>query len=573
MIQHFNHNPDNSHHPNIASAVVTAAEMQTIEQRWFEAGMPVAALMEKAATAIADRLVELLAQQRHASNRDLIIILAGPGHNGGDALVVARELWLRGYAIGLYQPFERLKPLTLNHARFADYLDIPRLTTIEDLESQLDQSLAIVDGLFGVGQTRAVTGKLATAIERINQAAPPETLRVAIDLPTGLHTDTGAVLRETFPLATSVTEPVTLDDWETPEPPGIALRADVTLCLGLHKLGLLCDAAQPYIGRVELLPFGLRSDDITAGFPEGLLHSRLTRTEATTALGLPRSPLTHKYKEGHVLLICGSQRYIGAAILAGLGARASGVGMLSIVVPQSIKPILSAKLPEAVVIAAEETDDGAIATLPEAFNDQTIWDKFDAIACGCGLTPEPVGLIEQLIATDRPLILDADALNILATLPLSSFARNAPTILTPHPGEFRRLFRHRDDHASIALIRQMAQQHGLILVHKGARPVVAAPDRPVTLIDAGTPGLARGGSGDVLTGFMAGLLATAMRQGRDPIKTVTAATWWHAEGGRLAAESRSQLGVDGQTLVTFINQTIAAGSTTNTPSLNRPPWN
>ena len=536
--------------PTIASALVTAAEMQAIEQRWFDGGMPVAALMEKAATAIADRLVDLLSQTRPMSSRKnastsspaLILILAGPGHNGGDALVVARELWLRGYAIGIYQPFERLKPLTQQHANFADHLDIPRITTIEDLERQIGQSLAIVDGFFGFGQTRAITGDLATAIERINQAASPETLRVAIDIPSGIHTDTGSVIR-----AESETEPQ-----------GMAFCADVTLCLGLRKVGLLCDAAQPYVGRVELLPLGLRSDDITAVFPEGLPHRRLTRTDAIAALGLPRSPLTHKYKEGHLLLICGSQRYIGAAILAGLGARASGVGMLSIVVPRSLKPIVSAKLPEAVVIAAKETEDGAIASLPDEFNDETIWAKFDAIACGCGLTPEPVSLIQQLIVQNRPLILDADALNILATLPPSFLARNAPTILTPHPGEFRRLLGHRTDHASIDLVRHAAQQRHMIIVHKGARPIVAAPDRPVTLIDAGTPGLARGGSGDVLTGLMGGLVATAVRQGRDLVETVAAATWWHAEGGRLAAESRSQLGVDGQTLAEFINRAITA---------------
>ena len=248
---HAQHASDRDHR-NLSSAVVTAAEMQAIEQRWFDVGMPVAALMEKAATAIADRLVDLLSQTSPTSSRKnastpsptLILILAGPGHNGGDALVVARELWLRGYSIKIYQPFERLKPLTQQHASFADYLDIPRITTIEDLEQQIGQSLAIVDGFFGFGQTRGITGDLATAIDRINQAASPETLRVAIDIPSGIHTDTGSVIRAESPSA-----PLGMES-ET-EPPGMAFRADVTLCLGLRKVGLLCDAAQPYVGRVE----------------------------------------------------------------------------------------------------------------------------------------------------------------------------------------------------------------------------------------------------------------------------------------------------------------------------------
>ena len=535
--------------PAIASALVTAAEMQAIEQRWFEMGMPVAALMEKAATAIAQWIIAQVGDASEVKSRG-ILVFAGPGHNGGDALVVARELWLRGYAIAIYQPFTRLKPLTQQHANFADYLEIPRIETRQALEPQIDRAGVIVDGLFGFGQTRAVTGELATVIERINQLDGRQRLRVAIDLPTGIHTDHGDVIRTTDP-------PVNTGLEAGIAAPGIAFRADVTLCLGLHKLGLLQDAAQPSVGRVELLPFGLRSEDITAVFPQGLPQRRLTQTEAIAALGLPRSPLTHKYKEGHLLLICGSQRYIGAAILAGLGARASGVGMLSIVVPRSLKPIVAAQLPEAVVIAANETDNGAIAALPHDFNDEKIWSKFDAIACGCGLTPEPIRLVQQLLIQNCPLILDADALNILATLPPSFLTRSAPTILTPHPGEFRRLFGHRMDHASIDFIRNTAQQRRMIIVHKGARPVIAAPDRPVTLIDVGTPGLARGGSGDVLTGFMGGVVATALRQGRDLVETVAAATWWHAEGGRQAAQARSQLGVDGTTLAEFINRAIA----------------
>lgn len=546
--------------PAIASALVTAAEMQAIEQRWFDRGMPVAALMEKAAMAIAQRIIELVGDATSLGSRG-IVVLAGPGHNGGDAIVVARELWLRGYAIAIYQPFTRLKPLTQQHASFADYLDIPQIETLQELDQQIDHSVAIVDGLFGFGQTRAMTGELATLMERVNQANSSQTLRVAIDVPSGIHTDHGDVIRATDP-------PVNLGLEAAIKAVGIAFRADVTLCLGLRKLGLLCDAAQPYVGRVELLPFGLRSDDIAAIFPDGLPQRRFTPTDAIAALGLPRSPLTHKYKEGHLLLICGSQRYIGAAMLAGLGARASGVGMLSIVVPRSLKPIVAAQLPEAVVMAAKETDNGAIATLPDDFNDETIWAKFDAIACGCGLTPEPVGLIQQLIVKDCPLILDADALNILATLPPSFLTRNAPTILTPHPGEFRRLLGHQADHASIDLIRKAAQQRRMIIVHKGARPVIAAPDRPVTLIDAGTPGLARGGSGDVLTGLMGGLVATAARQGRDLVETVAAATWWHAEGGRRATQARSQLGVDGTTLAEFINRAIAESVADETDALH-----
>ena len=420
--------------------VVTAAQISQIEQRLFDAGMPVAALMEKVAGLIASRI------RSRCVPGDRIGILVGSGHNGGDALVVARELHLSGYPVKLYQPFTKLKDLTAAHARYAASLGIPTVATLTDLH---DCAL-IVDGLFGFGLTRSLEGELAEAVNQLNQMTVPI---VSIDLPSGLHTDTGAAL-------------------------GTAVRATHTLCLGLWKLAFLQESALEYIGSAELIDFGLPLADIQAVLGTSPTVRRITAASAIAALPLPRPASTHKYKQGHLLLVCGSRQFMGAAILAGSAAQASGVGMLSIAVPQTMQPLLIAQLPDALVIGCPEDETGAIAHLPDSIDLQ----KYQAIACGCGLTSRPQTVVQQLLASDRPLLLDADGLNILAN-PLKASAsetlkqRQAPTVLTPHLGEFKRLFpdlarlflnlAESDDR--LAAVQHSAQQSGAIVLPQGSQ--------------------------------------------------------------------------------------------------------
>ncbi len=495
------------------SFVVTAQQMQQIESRVFAAGMPVAALMEKVGGLLSQWI-----QARYSSTKR-VGLLVGCGHNGGDALVVGRELHLAGYVTQRYQPLPQLKDLTQAHADYADSLGIPVSLQISDLQ---DCDL-IIDGLFGFGLSRPITGDLAEAIEQLNAWSKPV---ISIDLPSGIQTDTGAVL-------------------------GTAVCASQTLCLGLWKRAFLQDAAAAHIGKAELIDFGLPLSHIQAVLAEAA-PQRITTSIGLGGIPLPRSATTHKYKQGHLLLICGSRQYMGAAILSGLAARASGVGMLSIAVPEALRPLLIAQIPDALVIGCPETPAGAIAKLP-ALN----LASYQAIACGPGLTLEALPVVQTVLDSDLPLLLDADGLNALATLGVERLkSRQAVTVLTPHLGEFKRLFPELQSSDRIELAQTAAQQ-GAILLLKGAKTVIANPAGQVWLNPDSTPALARGGSGDVLTGVMGGLLAQAESHGIALEQAVVSATWWHAQAGILAAQARTELGVDASTLVQFLIPALA----------------
>lgn len=498
----------------VQSVVVTADQMAAIETRLFDAGMPVAALMEKVAGLIAQRIQALypLGEGRRVG------VLVGPGHNGGDALVVARELWLRGYSILLHCPFSRCKDLTAAHRRYAEALGIPGSDRFEDLQA----CHVLIDGLFGFGLTRPLEGAIATLVDQINTWKKPV---VSIDLPSGLHTDTGAVL-------------------------GTALRATHTLCLGLWKAACLQDGALNYLGQVEWLDFDLPQADIQAVVGVAPSLRRITLQTAIAALP-PPVVTTHKYEQGHVLLVAGSQTYPGAALLTALGARASGAGMVSIAVPASLRVLIVNQVPEALVIPCPEDDTGAIAHLPSNLDLR----RYDAIACGPGLSRGAQAVLETILAAPCPLLLDADGLNGLADLKLVSSlrSRSQPTILTPHPGEFKRLFPHLTDQMSdrLKVVRQAAQDSGAIVLLKGARVAIAS-DQQVWINPESTPALARGGSGDVLTGLAGGILSQTAPAAEPVLRAIATAAWWHAQAGCLAAAQRTTRGVDAFTLTQFL---------------------
>ncbi|MEM8778399.1 MAG: NAD(P)H-hydrate dehydratase [Cyanobacteria bacterium P01_G01_bin.49] len=504
------------------SLIVTAEQMAKIEGRIFAAGMPVSALMEKAALLMFRRIIELYP----LDDTLRVGILVGPGHNGGDALVIARELQLHGYDVCLYRPLAKLKELTQQHANYGYSLGIPYYSEIEPLSNcQL-----IIDGLFGFGLTRSLTGNIADAVDLLNEWPMPV---VSIDIPSGLHTDTGEVL-------------------------GTAVKATYSLCLGLWKPVFFQDQALAYIGRAERIDFGIPIRDVWSVISEPATLQILTRSLAQTYLPLPRPLLTHKYKQGHLLMICGSYRYAGGSILSGLGARSSGVGMLSIAVPSSLKPLLVAQLPDALIIDCPEMEMGAIAELPPLATD---FNLYNIIACGPGLTQETTAVIERVLESNCPLVLDADGLNILAKLGTVSCLsqRSAPTILTPHLGEFNRLFPHlsyaKQDRFRVAKIA--AQESGATIVLKGAKTIIADPDGTAWVIPESTPALARGGSGDVLTGLMGGLLAQTSTDKQSIGAIAATAAWWHSQAGILAAQERTELGVDAVTLSHYLHRVWA----------------
>jgi NAD(P)H-hydrate epimerase len=500
--------------------------MRRIEERLFAAGMPVAALMEKVAGRITAWFTSRFSWQDYPS----VGVLAGPGHSGGDALVVARELWLLGYRVSICCPFERQKPLTAEHLRFVQSLGIPVSTGLESLLA----SDVWVDGWFGFGLERPLEGQIAELVDTINRQPQPV---VSIDLPSGLHTDTGAVL-------------------------GTAIQATHTLCLGLWKRAFCVDAALAYLGQRHLIDFDIPTSAITAEGDSVLSVRRITDQEALARLPLPRPAAIHKYQIGQLLLIAGSRQYAGAALLAGLGARASGVGMLTLAVPESLRLMLVAQLPEALVVGCDETEAGAIAHLPADLD----LSRYDAIACGPGLSRSGMPVLQATLASPKPLVIDADGLNLLAELEPSVVlpSRKAATVITPHPGEFKRLFPgiHPTLQTAGEAAKQAANQSQSIVLLKGACTAIAHPRGPLWFNMDSTPALARGGSGDILTGLLSGLLAQTAAKSfdlslDDALDTAIAATWWHAQAAKRTATTHTELGVDGPRLAANLSPTLA----------------
>lgn len=522
--------------PDRNAIVVTAAQMRAVEAAMFEAGMPVPALMEKVALRIADWVRAQFSVATHPQ----VGVLVGPGHNGGDALVVARELSLAGYLVQVCCPVSRMKPLTTDHLRFAERLGIP---VYGHCPLQVD---LWIDGLFGFGLERPIAGDIAALVAAVNQSSAPV---VSIDLPSGLHTDTGRVL-------------------------GTAIRASHTLCLGLWKRAFCQDVALDYLGRCHLIDFDIPPFALEQGLGDGHNTYRLTDSTAIAQLPLPRPRNTHKYQVGSLLVIAGSRQYAGAALLAGLGARASGVGMLTLAVPQSLRLMVVAQLPEALVMGCEETETGAIAALPSDLD----LSRYDAIALGPGLSRQAGAVVEAVFPRKTPLLIDADGLNLLADLALveTLAQRPAPTVLTPHPGEFKRLFpalSSLEDPGDRALAAAAHSQS--IVVLKGACTAIAHPDGGLWWNSHSTPALARGGSGDILTGLIGGLLAQGTAQNRPSsesgsipenivqgvpdhaLNAALAGVWWHAQAARAAAQDHTELGVDGPRLAQALTTTLA----------------
>ena len=505
----------------VETAIVTADQMREIESQIFAAGMPVAALMEKAARLCFNRLISLYPLPAVSS----VGILVGPGHNGGDALVIARELHLAGYQVKVYRPFFKLKQLTASHANYVASLGI---SFHEDVRSLSDCQL-FVDGLFGFGLTRNLPENITQAIATVNSWSQPV---VSIDLPSGIHTDTGIVM-------------------------GKSIRATHTFCLGLWKRAFFQDNALEYFGNSVRIDFGLLRHHICAVLPQPVPIKQVTKAIALSFLPLPRPATTYKYRQGHLLLICGSRTYAGAAILSALGARASGVGMLSIAVPESLKTLLTSHLPEALIVDCPENKEGAVASLPFSASDLS---QFDLVACGPGLTKTAASVVTKVIQSECPLVLDADGLNILAEHDVNEVLnqRQAPTILTPHLGEFKRLFpqiTELDDRLSA--VQKAAKQSNANVLLKGARTAIANPQGLIWSIPQSSPALARGGSGDVLTGLTAGLAAQkASQEDNSLFNLVATAAWWHAQAGIRAVQERTELGVDATTLAEYLTPTI-----------------
>lgn len=502
--------------------VVTAKQMQEIEKQMFAQGMPVASLMEKASLLSSEKI----AQEYPRSQYKKVGFFIGSGHNGGDGLVIARELWLQGYQVKLYTPLaDKSKDLTAQHLHYGKFLNLPFVTTIKEL-ADCD---VIIDCLFGFGLNRPIVNSLADDITLINQWQKPV---VSIDIPSGIHTDTGEVL-------------------------GVAIKANLTLCLGLWKWGLFQSPACEYTGVLTKIDIGIPNDIVTEVINQSPVVKVITREKVKEVLPLPRPVNTHKYRQGNLLLICGSRRYGGASLLAGYGANVSGVGMLTMIVPQFLQPLINSNIPSALVVAMAETVTGVMDFSSLAPID---FSQYSSIVVGMGISREkiPCFPITEILTTSATLIIDADGFNYLTPDNLQILSqRESPTILTPHEGEFKRLFPDIDLHKNrLEALREASQRINSTILLKGAKTMISHQGKYNRIIKEGTAALARGGSGDVLSGFLGGLLAQSDLCKHSLEDVVAAGAWLHQQGGILASQDLTELGVDGVTLAHYISRSI-----------------
>ncbi len=466
--------------------LVNGATMAAIEQELFASGLPVEALMEKAALAVSRRLL----RQPDPDPGHGLLVLVGPGHNGGDGLVVAREWHLAGRPVRIWCPFERRRPLTDAHLRHARWLGIPQLQAPPD---PADPALW-VDALFGLGQTRPAGEEVETLL-RERQQRRPEGL-VAIDVPTGLSSDDGGLLGT------------------------VAACAATTYTIGLIKRGLVQDTALRWVGRLERIDLGL-GPSLRRHLPDDPLLG-LSAIDQAEAPWPALDPAAGKYGRGRLLVLAGSRRFRGAAHLALAGATASGCGSIRMAPARELAADLWQVHPHLVLepgLGATPTGGLALADLPEGW-----LERLDAVLVGPGLgdlgngdhPPAAIAAGEGRRWRDLSdftglLVLDADGLNRLATMGADWLQRRrGPTWITPHAEEFRRLFPDlatlpRPEAAAAASLRS-----GASVLLKGARSVVAAPDGRRWQLLTACPEAARAGLGDVLAGYAAGRGAMAL---------------------------------------------------------------
>jgi hydroxyethylthiazole kinase-like uncharacterized protein yjeF len=473
-------------------------------------GIPSLLLMENAGRGVAELVLARAAARRRAG--DNVAIVCGAGANGGDGFVAARHLALRGVDVRVFlcAPRSRIQG---DAAITLGALERVRAVSIEDgsawaeeltWRSGFEGASVIVDAIFGIGLRDDVEGVPRAAIAAMNES---RAYKIALDVPSGLDADTGRVR-------------------------GLAFQADLTATMGARKLGLVVDAnAVAHVGVVEVVDLG-----VPLAPPDGPLCHWIDGP--TLRADLPvKGATAHKGMAGHLLVVAGSAGKTGAALLAGRAALRGGVGLVTLASTAAGQAALDAKVVEIMTAHYTETEDadprasaGALAALAV---------RMDAVAIGPGIPtgPNMRGVVRELASRLAvPMVIDADALNLIGSdiVRVLSIAQ-APRVLTPHPGEMSRLMSRPVEEIQqnrVAAARQVAERTNAIVVLKGARTLIAAPDGTVFINPTACGALATAGSGDVLTGLIGAFLA----QGVAALAAARAAVFIHGAAGEAVAE-------------------------------------
>ncbi len=518
--------------------LVKSREMQEMDRETIESfGIPGRVLMENAGRGTFKMIVDLFP----AIAEKKVCILCGRGNNGGDGFVVARYLMEKGVKtdIFLLSSRDRLKgdaranmglveklcALKESGDKKNKIIQIPDREAFLKFKNRMVHNDLFVDGIFGTGLNSDVRGFFREIIDLVNESHKPV---ISIDIPSGLNADTG-------------------------KPCGVSIKAFATASFAFAKPGHILYPGNEFTGKLKIIDIGI------PGFiaEKKPLALYLTEKKMVKSFFIPRSSQAHKGNFGHLLIIAGSTGKTGAAALASNAAMACGTGLVTLGVPESLNSVMEPQTTETMTFPLYEKKKGFLSE--QAF-DQIIelarGKTAMAIGPGIGTEQDTGVLVKKLIQTiDIPIIIDADALNLIADSPEILKEKKAPVILTPHPGEMARLA-----HSSSAEIqnsrfesaKNFAVQFGVILVLKGAGTITAMPDGRAFICTKGNAGMAAGGMGDVLTGMISGFTA----QGLSCEKAAIAGPYIHGICGDSIARARGDFGFTASNIIGIIPETI-----------------
>jgi len=511
--------------------ILTTEQMRQLEESCAEMGLTTDVLMENAGKAVAEEVRRILGDV----SQQQILFLIGPGNNGGDGLVAARHLhdWGAKVIVYLYgeRPAKDLKLKEIRDRRITR-LEAPKDDNLDKLSGLLESTDAVVDALFGTGTTRPFGGLLLMILDKVKRAKKkrPELKLIALDLPSGLNADTGEV------------------------DPG-CLYVDNTVTLAFPKPGLFKPPGAERVGELTVVNIGM-SADLAEETAPGYASNEWVR-----ALLPERPSQANKGSFGRVLVVAGSINYIGAAYLACSGALRVGAGLVTLATTGRLHSILASKLTEVTYLLLPESRPGLLS--PEAVRplSQQL-SEYNVLLLGCGLgQSEPVIRFIRTILLSKSklplpsLVLDADALNTLAITPGWWKRLTNDAILTPHPGEMARLTGMTADEVQadrLGIAKRMAAEWHKTVVLKGANTVVAAPSGQSQVSNIANPGLASAGTGDVLSGAIAGLVA----QGLPLFDAAASGVYLHGLAGEMVRARLGDAGMIASDLLVALPQVI-----------------
>lgn len=496
--------------------VVSPEQMKKIDECAInEYGIPGILLMENAAAAVAAQASSMMGGC--AGKR--VTVVAGRGNNGGDAFAAARLLHSKGADVRVYLVGEKtgLSGDALFNMEILERIGTGVTEITENIEmssflADMYTSDLVIDGLFGTGLSRDIEGTAAEVIARINQFGRPV---LSIDIPSGIDGRDGSIR-------------------------GVCVKADATVTFGLPKLGLVLHPGCLYTGTlitadIGIPPCVIGKQDIKTGIID---------LDMVSAMIPQRKPDSNKGDYGRVLIVTGSTGMTGSGCLASMAALRTGAGLVYTGVPQSLAPVYSSHMTEPIVIPLEDSGTGRLsASCTEHI--LGLMDKMDVVAIGPGLTAgdDIRKIVGAVIENCRvPLVMDADALNAISADPSVLKKLKAEAVLTPHPGEMARLTGTNTKQVQsdrIGTATAFAQQYGVTVVLKGNRTVVAYPDGRVLINTTGNAGMATAGTGDVLTGMIAGIAAQGVPAG----DAAAAGVYLHGLAGDAAADCKGMHGM------------------------------